>query len=680
MKIKKIIPMVAFASISLSAMAQGQTLSSGIDLKNMDNSVRPQDDFFQYACGGWMKNNPLPAAYSRYGSFDVLGEDNNKRINGILTELLEKTYPAGTVERKLSDLYKLAMDEKRRDAEGVTPLKPILNKLEKAKSVKDLFAIQLSLIPYGDSEFFGLYIGADQKNAKMNIINVMQGGTTLGQKEYYLDSDPATVEIREAYKKHVVRMFKMFGFSEKAAEAKMKNVLKLETELAKVSKSNTELRDPEANYNKMTLDEFNKRYPNVQISKLLGASGINPADAKEVVVGQTEFMAGADKLIASLTPAEYRDYMEWGQIMSAAGYLSDEVAQANFDFFGKTMSGRKENHPLWKRATGQVESQMGQALGKIYVGKYFPASSKERMKTLVVNLQKALRKRIAAQDWMSEETKKNAYDKLDAFYVKIGYPDKWVDMKDLNIDPAKSYYQNIEECRRFWNKWTVSNKIGKPVDKDEWQMYPQTVNAYYDPTTNEICFPAGILQKPFFDPSADDAFNYGAIGVVIGHEMTHGFDDQGRHYDKNGNMNDWWTANDGDNFNKRADMYADFFSKIKVLPDLNANGRFTLGENLADHGGLQVAFEAYKDATKDAPLETIDGLTPDQRFFIAYSEVWAANITEAEIRQRTKSDPHSLGRWRVNGALPHINMWYDAFNVKNTDKLYIPAEQRLKLW
>ena len=680
MKIKKIIPMVAFASISLSAMAQGQTLSSGIDLKNMDNSVRPQDDFFQYACGGWMKNNPLPAAYSRYGSFDVLGEDNNKRINGILTELLEKTYPAGTVERKLSDLYKLAMDEKRRDAEGVTPLKPILNKLEKAKSVKDLFAIQLSLIPYGDSEFFGLYIGADQKNAKMNIINVMQGGTTLGQKEYYLDSDPATVEIREAYKKHVVRMFKMFGFSEKAAEAKMKNVLKLETELAKVSKSNTELRDPEANYNKMTLDEFNKRYPNVQISKLLGASGINPADAKEVVVGQTEFMAGADKLIASLTPAEYRDYMEWGQIMSAAGYLSDEVAQANFDFFGKTMSGRKENHPLWKRATGQVESQMGQALGKIYVGKYFTASSKERMKTLVANLQKALRKRIAAQDWMSEETKKNAYDKLDAFYVKIGYPDKWVDMKDLNIDPAKSYYQNIEECRRFWNKWTVSNKIGKPVDKDEWQMYPQTVNAYYDPTTNEICFPAGILQKPFFDPSADDAFNYGAIGVVIGHEMTHGFDDQGRHYDKNGNMNDWWTANDGDNFNKRADMYADFFSKIKVLPDLNANGRFTLGENLADHGGLQVAFEAYKDATKDAPLETIDGLTPDQRFFIAYSEVWAANITEAEIRQRTKSDPHSLGRWRVNGALPHINMWYDAFNVKNTDKLFIPAEQRLKLW
>ena len=680
MKIKKIIPMVAFASISLSAMAQGQTLSSGIDLKNMDNSVRPQDDFFQYACGGWMKNNPLPAAYSRYGSFDVLGEDNNKRINGILTELLEKTYPAGTVERKLSDLYKLAMDEKRRDAEGVTPLKPILNKLEKAKSVKDLFAIQLSLIPYGDSEFFGLYIGADQKNAKMNIINVMQGGTTLGQKEYYLDSDPATVEIREAYKKHVVRMFKMFGFSEKAAEAKMKNVLKLETELAKVSKSNTELRDPEANYNKMTLGEFNKRYPNVQISKLLGASGINPADAKEVVVGQTEFMAGADKLIASLTPAEYRDYVEWGQIMSAAGYLSDEVAQANFDFFGKTMSGRKENQPLWKRATGQVESQMGQALGKIYVGKYFPASSKERMKTLVANLQKALRKRIAAQDWMSEETKKNAYDKLDAFYVKIGYPDKWVDMKDLNIDPAKSYYQNIEECRRFWNKWTVANKIGKPVDKDEWQMYPQTVNAYYDPTTNEICFPAGILQKPFFDPSADDAFNYGAIGVVIGHEMTHGFDDQGRHYDKNGNMNDWWTANDGDNFNKRADMYADFFSKIKVLPDLNANGRFTLGENLADHGGLQVAFEAYKDATKDAPLETIDGLTPDQRFFIAYSEVWAANITEAEIRQRTKSDPHSLGRWRVNGALPHINMWYDAFNVKNTDKLFIPAEQRLKLW
>lgn len=682
MKIKKIIPMVAFASMSLSAMAQGQSqeLRSGIDLTNLDNSVRPQDDFFSYACGGWMKKNPLPAAYSRYGSFDVLGEDNNKRINGILKELLSGSYAKGSTEQKLSDLYKLSMDEARRNKEGVQPLMPLLNKMEKAKTTADLFKIQLELVPMGDSEFVGTYVAADEKNAKQNILYVAQSGITLRQKEYYLDTDSATTAIREAYKKHIVNMFKKFGFSESAAQKKMQNIMKLETELAKVSKSNTELRDPEANYHKMTYAEFNKKYPHIQLEKQLLAAGVNLNYVKDLVVGQPEFVEGADKLILNLTPAEFRDYMEWGQIMSAAGYLSEDIAAENFNFFGKTMSGRKENHPLWKRSTSQVEGQMGQALGKIYVEKYFPASSKERMKTLVANLQKALANRIKEQDWMSEETKKNALDKLNSFYVKIGYPDKWIDLSDLHIDPAKSYYANIEECRRFWNKWNIDTKVGKPVDKDEWQMDPQTVNAYYNPTTNEICFPAGILQVPFFDPTADDAFNYGAIGVVIGHEMTHGFDDQGRHYDKDGNMKDWWTASDGENFNKRADMYADFFSNIKVLPDLNANGRFTLGENLADHGGMQVAFEAYKEATKNNELKTIDGLTPDQRFFIAYSQVWAANITEAEIRNRTKSDPHSLGRWRVNGALPHVNMFYDAFGVTPTDKMFIPAEQRLKLW
>lgn len=682
MKIKKIIPMVAFASMSLSAMAQGQSqeLRSGIDLTNLDNSVRPQDDFFSYACGGWMKKNPLPAAYSRYGSFDVLGEDNNKRINGILKELLSGSYAKGSTEQKLSDLYKLSMDEARRNKEGVQPLMPLLNKMEKAKTTADLFKIQLELVPMGDSEFVGTYVAADEKNAKQNILYVAQSGITLRQKEYYLDTDSATTAIREAYKKHIVNMFKKFGFSESAAQKKMQNIMKLETELAKVSKSNTELRDPEANYHKMTYAEFNKKYPHIQLEKQLLAAGVNLNYVKDLVVGQPEFVEGADKLISNLTPAEFRDYMEWGQIMSAAGYLSEDIAAENFNFFGKTMSGRKENHPLWKRSTSQVEGQMGQALGKIYVEKYFPASSKERMKTLVANLQKALANRIKEQDWMSEETKKNALDKLNSFYVKIGYPDKWIDLSDLHIDPAKSYYANIEECRRFWNKWNIDTKVGKPVDKDEWQMDPQTVNAYYNPTTNEICFPAGILQVPFFDPTADDAFNYGAIGVVIGHEMTHGFDDQGRHYDKDGNMKDWWTASDGENFNKRADMYANFFSNIKVLPDLNANGRFTLGENLADHGGLQVAYEAYKEATRNNELKTIDGLTPDQRFFIAYSQVWAANITEAEIRNRTKSDPHSLGRWRVNGALPHVNMFYDAFGVTPTDKMFIPAEQRLKLW
>lgn len=670
---------MAFASLALSAAAQPQQ-TTGINVANMNKDVRPADDFFEYACGGWMKANPLPAAYSRYGSFEMLIENNDKRINGILNDLKSKTYANGTTERKLSDLYKLAIDSVNRNKDGVNPIMPILNKLENAKTNDALFAIQLELAPYGDSQFMGTYFGADDKNATQNILNVVQGGITLGQKEYYLDTDKATTDIREAYKKHIVRMFGLFGFSDAAATKKMANIMKIETELAKVSKNKTELRNPEANYNKMTFKEFNGKYPHFKLGKVLNASGVADAHFQEVVVGQPDFMAGADKVVAGITPDEYRDYMEWGLIMSAANYLSDEIVAAQFDFFGKTMSGRKANHPLWKRATGQVERQMGQALGKIYVEKYFPASSKERMKKLVANLQTSLGERIMAQDWMSATTKKNAIDKLNTFYVKIGYPDKWIDMADLKIDAAKSYYENIMECNRFWNKWTIDNKAGKPVDRDEWYMYPQTVNAYYNPTTNEICFPAGILQHPFFDPEADDAFNYGAIGVVIGHEMTHGFDDQGRQYDKNGNLNGWWTEEDAANFTKRANVCVDFFSNIEVLPGLKANGQFTLGENLADHGGLQVAYYAYKAATKNLPLKTVDGLTPDQRFFMAYAGLWAANITDEEIRNRTKSDPHSLGRLRVNATLSHIDMWYDAFNVKEGDKLFVPKAKRLTLW
>ena len=679
MKMKHIIPMVLFASATMTVDAQAQ-LKSGIDMSNLDTSVRPVDDFYKYACGGWMKNNPLPAAYSRFGSFDQLALDNNKRINSILTDLLKNTYQAGTTEQKLSDFYKLAMDSVRRNSEGVKPVMPLINEFEGAKTVADLRALQLKYATFGYGLPMGIGFGADEKNAKMNILNIYQGGLVLGQKEYYLDTDSATTAIREAYKKHIVRMFKLFGFSEADAEKKMTDILKVETALAKVSKSQTELRDVEANYNKMTLEQFESNYPNVNLTKMLNAEGVKTEYFKEMVVGQPDFVKGANSVLASITADELRAYMEWDAILSAASYLSDDVVEANFDFFGRTMSGRKENHPRWKLATAHVEAQMGEALGKMYVERYFPASSKERMEKLVKNLQISLGERIKAQDWMSAETKQAALDKLNAFYVKIGYPNQWKDMSGLTIDPKLSFYENVQNCRKFWSKWDIDYRAGKPVDKDEWFMTPQTVNAYYNPTTNEICFPAGILQVPFFDPTADDAFNYGAIGVVIGHEMTHGFDDQGRHYDKNGNMTDWWTASDADNFNKRADEYAAFFSAIKVLPDLNANGRLTLGENLADHGGLEVAFNAYKNATKDAPLNTIDGLTPDQRFFLAYAGVWAANITEEEIRNRTKMDPHSLGEWRVNGALPHIDAWYAAYGVKPGDKLYLPKEERLKLW
>ena len=677
MRIKKLLPMMLLASVPFIAMAQGQ---AGIKAENLDKSVRPADDFFTFATGGWQKLNPLPGAFSRFGSFDQLQENNNKRINTILTDLLKKQGKEGSVEKKLGDFYKLAMDSVRRNKEGVSPVKPLLDEMENAKTLTDLRNLQIKYATFGYGVPFGYGFDADQKNAKQNILNLGQGGLTLGQKEYYLDNDKATSEIRNAYRQFIVNMFRLFGFSDTQAQARRDAIMRYETMLALISKSNTELRDVEANYNKMTLDEFKEKYPHLPLESLANAEGIQSKDIQTMVVGQPSFFAGVDKLASTGNADELRARMEWDAILSSANCLSDNVRAEYFNFFSKTMRGTKEDYPRWKRATRQVEEQMGEPLGRIYCERYFPASSKKRMEELVKNLQVSLAERIKAQDWMSEPTKKAALEKLSTFYVKVGYPNKWKDLSKLTIDPSKSFYDNVQACRKFWANVTIQEKAGKPVDKDEWLMTPQTVNAYYNPTTNEICFPAGILQYPFFDPKADDAFNYGAIGVVIGHEMTHGFDDQGRHYDKDGNMTDWWTKEDGKNFEARTGKYADFFSAIKVLPDLNANGRLTLGENLADHGGLEVAFNAFEKTPEAKKGKVIMGFTPEQRFFIAYAGVWANNITEAEIRSRVKSDPHSLGEWRVNGALPHINAWYKAFGVKKGDKLFIPENERLKLW
>ncbi len=678
MNMKQILPMLMLAAAPAQGlMAQNQ---SGLDMTNFDKSVRPADDFYRYATGGWQKLHPLPAAYSRYGSFDMLQENVNKQVNSILTSLTKKKFKEGTTERKLSDFYKLAMDQDRRNKEGLAPVKPLLDEMEAAKTLDQLHDLQLKYAKIGYGVPFGSYFGADDKNVTRNILCLSQGGLTLGQKDYYLNNDKATSDIRDAYKKHLVRMFKLYGFTDAQASVKAADVFRAETELAIASKSNTELRDPQANYNKMSLKEFEDNYPNIPLCQMAEAEGVKLDYIQEMNVGQPAFFTALNSLMALQTADELRAIMEWDVIQSSASYLTDEIRQANFDFFGKTMSGRKEEYPLWKRATNQVESAMGEALGKMYCERYFPASSKKMMEELVHNLQISLGERIDAQTWMSDSTKKNAHEKLDKFYVKIGYPNKWTDYSKLTIDPSKSYYDNVLATREFAVDKMIADKAGKPVDRDEWFMTPQTVNAYYNPTTNEICFPAGILQRPFFDPKADAAFNYGAIGVVIGHEMTHGFDDQGRQYDANGNLHDWWTADDAKGFEKRAKLYSDFFDGIEVLPGLHANGKFTLGENLADHGGLQVAFNAFKHATANKPLKTIDGLTPDQRFFIAYAGVWGQNITDQEIRNRVKRDPHSLGEWRVNGALPHIDAWYKAFNVKKGDKMYLPENQRLELW
>lgn len=676
---KQLINLILAMSISALTFAQNN-LSSGLREANFDRSVKPSTDFYQFACGGWMAANPLPQAYSRYGMFDILQRNNQQRINDILTELEHGSYANGTIEQKLSDLYKLAMDSTRLNEAGTSTIMPTIKAMRQAKTTEQLKNIQLGMPFQLPGHIFSFYFMADAKSVDENILNVSQGGLTLAQKEYYLNSDSATVAIRNAYKDYIVRMMQLFDYTEEQAKSLMQNVMEVETSLAVISKSRTELRDVEANYNKVTIYDFERDYPNVSLRRYLNAQGVDDKYFEYLIVGQPAFFTGLNTLLGSLPTDALRDYMIWHYVSSATPYLSDEVRAVRFDFFGRVMRGQKEDHPRWKRATDIVESCLGQALGRMYVERYFSPEAKARMSQLVENLRVSLGQRIDAQAWMSDETKRNAHAKLDAFAVKIGYPDEWRDYSPLTIDPNLSLYENIMACDEADQRDELNRTLGKPVDRKRWYMTPQTVNAYYNPTTNEICFPAGILQYPFFDMQADDAFNYGGIGTVIGHEMTHGFDDQGSHFDSRGNMNDWWTADDRKNFDHRGDGYADFFSSIEVLPGLKGNGRLTLGENLADHGGLMVSFNAFKNATKAAPLSKKDGFTPEQRFFLAYAGLWAQNITDAEIRSRVLNDPHSLGRWRVNGALMHIDTFYKAFNIKAGSPMFLPKADRLDLW
>lgn len=681
---------MATIAMPLAASAQNNGLGAGLKQENFNQKVKPGTDFYRYVCGGWMQSHPLPAAYSRYGSFDQLGEDNNIRINNIINELTSNSFAKGSIEQKIGDLYKLSMDSVRRNKEGIEPVKPYLNRLEQASSITELMKYVYEQCSYGVGFFAHYGFGADEKDSKNNILSVYQGGLSLGQRDYYVNKDETTLNIMKAYRNHIVTMFQLFGFTKNIATERMNRILDVETRIAEFSLSRTEMRDVEKNYNKMSMLEFQNKYPNYPLTLLLEAEGIDLKYCNELVLGQPKFMEGLNELLGSLDAESLRAILEWNLINSSASLLSDMVAAEQFNFSGKVLSGRKQDYPRWRKSTTLVQNILGEPLGKLYVERYFPASSKERMTQLVRNLQIALGERIDAQEWMSAETKKAAHEKLDAFYVKIGYPDEWKDFSSLTIDPSKTLYENIREARKVLNDMSNAEKVGKPVNRNDWHMTPQTVNAYYNPTTNEICFPAGILQYPFFDATADDAFNYGAIGVVIGHEMTHGFDDQGSHFDKDGNMTSWWAASDVENFNKLGDMYADFYSQIDVLPGVKANGRMTLGENLADHGGLMVSYQAFCNAQKE--LANTDkklaksnaakklGLTPDQRFFCAYAAVWGQNITEKEIHNRLLNDVHSQGEWRVNGALPHIDAWYKAFNIKPSDKLYLAPEKRLKLW
>lgn len=666
---------LALATVACNGKKDG-ALSGGIDVANLDKTVSPKTDFYQYACGGWMKTHPLTDEYGRFGSFDLLAENNRTQLHGLIKGLATQQQEPGSIGQKIGDLYNLAMDSTKLNADGMKPMKPMLDKVAAVKDRKGLTVLAAEMTRQGLGAYFNLFIGADEKNSSMNIVQAFQGGLGLGDRDYYLSDDAHNKDIRAKYEAHIARMFRLAGYEEGQAVKAAGQAMAVETDLAKAAYDRVKARDPQANYHKMTVAELERQAPGIDWNLYFKSLGL--PKVKELNVAQPEALAEVAKQVGKGDLDAQKSYLLWKVIDGAASYLSDEFVEANFDFYGKVLSGTPEMQPRWKRAVSAVDGMMGEAVGKMYVEKYFPAAAKERMVKLVGNLQQALGERIRALTWMSDETKAKALEKLSAIYVKVGYPDQWRDYSSLDIK-KDSYWANVLRSNVFEYDYMLA-KNGKPVDKTEWMMTPQTVNAYYNPTTNEICFPAGILQYPFFDMKADDAFNYGAIGVVIGHEMTHGFDNHGRQYDKDGNLRDWWTAEDAKKFEERTQVLVDWFDKIEVLPGLHANGKLTLGENIADYGGLQVAFQAFHNAVKDAPLGVVDGFTPEQRFYLAYAGVWAANIRDEEIRLRTQTDEHSLGRWRVNATLPHIEGWYEAFGVQEGDPMYLAPDKRASIW
>ena len=677
MKQLLILPLVAGALATGCAPKPGAEKSLAIDPSNMDTTVACGEDFYEYACGGWIKKNPLKPEYARYGSFDVLAENNQKQMRELIDELEKAENEPGSVAQKVGDLYKMGLDSVRLNKEGVSPISEALKNIASLDDKAAFASLVAQMHKEGSSPFFQLYVGADEKNSSMNIVNLYQGGMSMGDRDYYLSEDSANVKIRDAYKKYINKLFTLAGYSAEKAVAAEKNVMNIETALAKVAFSREETRNPLKNYNKMPMTDFLKQMNGFDWKSYFSALGLDSLN--EINPNQLPFIKGMDALVGGLTSEEIRDYLIFKQINTASSYLSDDFVQARFDFYGKVLSGQQELKPRWKRSLNVTDGALGEALGEMYVAKYFPPEAKERMLKLVENLRISLGEHIDSLEWMSAETKAKAKEKLAAFYVKIGYPDKWRDYSGLTIDPKKSYWDNVREAAIFESDYMLSD-VNKPVDKTRWLMSPQTVNAYYNPTTNEICFPAGILQPPFFYMDADDAVNYGGIGVVIGHEMTHGFDDQGRQYDKDGNLKDWWTAEDAKQFNLRADKLADQYSSIIVLDTVHANGRFTLGENIADHGGLRVSYTAFKNATKGQDLKPIDGFTPDQRFYLAYAGLWAQNIRDEEILRLTKIDPHSLGKWRVNAALRNLESFFQAFGITEKDPMCMKPEDRVTIW
>ena len=661
---------------AMSANAQSQV--SGIDKKNMNLNVKPGTDFYQYAAGGWLKSHPLDAEHTNNGAFTDLYEENQKRIQELILEYASKPQKKGTLEQKIGTFYNMLMDSVRLNREGWEPLKPTLARIAAVKSNKEYQLVTAELDRRGEGTMmFGIGVGADMRNASMNIVAIGQSGLGLGTRDYYLNDDPQTVKVREAYKTYMKNLFKMVGNDEATAAKKVEAIMAIETRIAKVSYSNVQLRDIDKNYHKMSYNDLVLNFPGIDWGNVFLQSGFPPFDA--VDVGQPEPIHEVEKILADTKLDDLKAYAEIKVISGATSQLSDAFRAESFKF-SSVLSGAQQDRPRWKRAVATVSGVFGEAIGKLYVAKYFPESSKQHMIRLVKNLQEALGQRIQEATWMSAATKAQAKDKLDNFIVKIGYPDKWRDYSGLQIDDKLSLYANMQNINEFLLQDELNRKVNKPVDKMEWGMTPQTINAYYNPTTNEICFPAAILQPPFFDPNADDAVNYGGIGAVIGHEMSHGFDDQGSQFDKTGNQRDWWTAQDKKNFQERSKVLVDHFGKVEVVNGKKVNGQLTLGENIGDNGGLNIAFRALQNSMKKKPLKTLDGFTPEQRFFLSWARVWAGNARPEYLEYLITVDPHSPNMARVNAALPEIDAWYDAFKIKKGDKLFIPANKRAHIW
>ncbi|MDD7577538.1 MAG: M13 family metallopeptidase [Sodaliphilus sp.] len=678
---KKITMVAALAVAALAADAQAPAAAQGavhgVNKADMDMSVRPGDDFYQYAGGGWLKANPMKPEYSSYGVFNDLAETNRKQIRELFENLSKEKHAFGSVGQKVADLYNMAMDSVRLNKEGAAPLQKDLDKVKAFSKKADFTAFIADQHLYKGNPFFGIGVDTDLKNSDLNVMWLSAGTSGLPDRDYYLNTDADSKKKQEAYRVYLSKIFQLSGYKKKEAEKAAKVIYNIEYQFAEAKMSRAEARDYNKLYNIYTIDMLQKDYPAIQWAKYFELMGVK--DVKQVILTEPKVMAVAQKLMSTLSEQDIKYYVAGLIIKSSTSVLSDDFVNANFDFYGRLLNGQKEQKARWKRALGFPNSLLGEAVGELYVSKYFAGESKAKMLKLIDNLRKALATRIANLAWMNDTTKINALVKLNSFTVKVGYPDKWRDYSKLTIDPAKSLYDNVAAAT-YVETLRNLEKFGKPVDKSEWGMTPQTVNAYYNPTTNEICFPAAILQAPFFDVNADDATNYGAIGVVIGHEMTHGFDDQGRNFNADGNMVDWWTAGDSKRFTAAAEKLAAQFDQITVVGDLKANGHLTLGENIADQGGLRISYDAFKTTQQFQEGKEIDGFTPAQRFYLSYGRIWAEHMTEEAIYQQTKSDPHSIGRNRVNATLRNIDTWYDAFGVKEGDKMWLAPAERAIVW